>query len=148
MNAAAGFEIQLVDESGDPFALSNVSLEVTFFTNRRERYRFDVGASGSDGKLSVPYEKLDSIRKDNQAIALMDYNTKLEDCDDEILVRIPPLDELRNRLDAAKKWFPDQVEGLKRVIESSNNDALVSVTKQVALIPGEWTRIDVVARRR
>ena len=148
MNTATGLEIQLIDESGKPVALGNVSIEVVLFANQRERYRFDVGTSGPDGGLSVPFARLDSIRKDNQSIALMDYNTKLEECDDEILVRIPPLDELRKRLDAAQKWFPAQSDRLKDTIATSNNDAVIPVDQRFALLPEGWTKISLAAKRR
>jgi hypothetical protein len=114
-------DIQLVGTNGAKLKLRNVSLDIVFFCDGKERYRFDAGVTNWLGRCRTNYAALDGERKENQRIFLMDYNTKLEDCDEVVAIHMPSTDELRTRLEAVRNYFPTNIESVSRRFARSNN---------------------------
>src|ERR1700704_2628103 len=112
MNESSILEVHLVAEDHRPLALGRVTVEVVLFVRGRERYRFDVGVTDDNGRITAPYSLFEKIRKDNQSFALMDYNTTLGECDPEVVVRVPSVEELQRRLQALTKWFPENASSM------------------------------------
>lgn len=132
MKLGSVLDVQLVDAQGKPLAMSNVSIDVVLYCSGNERYRFDIGTTDTQGHISTSYEALDQTRMKNQAFALMDYNTKLEECDDTVGLAVPTLDQLHERLAAARKWFPkSESMHLDRVKSSKNGSIAVSGVKKI-----------------
>lgn len=121
MNLFSALSIQLVDVAHEPLPIPAVVIDVVFFCGGRERYRFDAGMTDPQGHLTVSYDFLENARTNNQAFALMDYNTALNDCDAVILLRAPAANELQLRLDALKKWFPERAISMSERFKSANN---------------------------
>jgi len=146
MNPGNVLEIQLKASDHEPQLISNVSIDVVFFCGGRERYRFDAGTTDAEGCITGSYDLFEAIRKENQSVALMDYNTKLEDCDSVVVVRAPTLEELGQRLDALKKWFPDRVSAMSEKIRRSNNGKVDVREARVNISDDEATRVNLFAR--
>lgn len=143
MRPGSILDIQLSSGHGVPLAISNVIIEVAFLQGGRERYRFDAGETDVDGNLSVSYDRFENIRKDNQSFALMDYNTKLEECDPILVVRVPTMAELHQRLDALNKWFPDRAPAIAERIKSANNGRVEAREVRALTVDGGRTRVDL-----
>jgi hypothetical protein len=146
MNLGNVFEIQLLDSERRPITMSDVSIDVIFLRGGRERYRFDAGKTDAQGHVTAPYDLFESIRKDNQSFAVMDYNTRLEDCDSVVIVRAPTLDELSQRLNAVKTWFPDRVPALAERLRLSNNGRLRVEEVRVSVENEAETRITLLGK--
>ena len=132
MKSGSVLDIQLVDMHGNPLAMPDISVDVVLYSGGQERYRFDAGATDAQGCISTSHDMLERTRKENQAFALMDYNTKLEDCEDTIGLAVPTLDQLRERLAAVRKWFPENEPKLsERVKDSKNGNVAASGIKKV-----------------
>jgi len=56
-------------------------VDFSFFTKGAFRYRFGIGRTNSAGQLTVSYHDVEMIRTQNAQFDLMDYNTRLEECD-------------------------------------------------------------------
>jgi hypothetical protein len=146
MNPGNILEIQLQDSKHGPILMSDVSVDVVFFCGGRERYRFDAGTTDAQGHVMAPYELFETIRKDNQSFAVMDYNTRLEDCDPVVVVRAPTLDELSQRLNAVKTWFPDRVSALAERLRLSNNGRLRVEEVRVSVENEAATRVTLLRK--
>lgn len=132
MKSGSVLDVQLVDVQGLPLAMPNVSIDVVLYCSGNERYRFDAGATDAQGRISTSYDMLERTRKQNQAFAVMDYNTKLEGCDDTVELAVPTLDQLRERLAAVRKWFLENEPKLSdRVKNSKNGSVAASGVKKV-----------------
>ncbi len=75
MKSGAVLEIQLSDSEDRPIPVADVSIDVVFLCGGRERYRFDGGMTDQEGHLRASYDLFESTRRENQKVALMDYNT-------------------------------------------------------------------------
>jgi hypothetical protein len=148
MNPLNVLDIQLVDEAHQALRLGRVSIDVIFFLKGRERYRFDAGCTNDDGKLMAPYRLFEDVRKDNQAFALMDYNTKIEECDADVIVRAPEIDELQQRLTALTKWFPDRALSMLEVLKVTNNGRIQAAEKRVRLGDEIPTQVKITSTLR
>ena len=89
MKPDQSLEIQLSDHADQPVNLGNVVVEIHFFTGGRYRYAFKVGRTDDAGHLSISYREIERLRGENAVENLMDYNTKLEDCDPTIKIVVP-----------------------------------------------------------
>jgi len=103
MKLGQSIEIQLTDRNGKPIDVANIMVDVYLFYDGKFRYAFDAGRTGNGGTLTITYDHLESQRRSNGAIFLMDYNTKLDDCDAKVELRIQTQAEL--------------LEGRKNVLE-------------------------------
>lgn len=92
MRHGQSIEIQLVDSYGKPLLLSNVIVALRFFTKGNYRYAFNIGRTNDIGRITVSYNDIEKQRSRNAEEYLMDYNTKLEDCDSTIRVVILPIE--------------------------------------------------------
>lgn len=113
-------EVQLTDDNGHALELGNVSVDATLYTQGRVRYRFFLGKTDARGRIFVTFDGLEKLRLRNQAFSIMDYNTRLQECDSRISFIVPSLDELRKRQAAIEKWFPEDVSKSGDVGESNN----------------------------
>lgn len=114
-------EVQLTDMQGAPLPLSDVLLQVMFFTSGRWRYTFDAGATDASGAATIDYASIENQRIENGKFALMDYNTKLEECDLEVKIHVLTGKDFEQRLSAVQSWYPDNLPKLERQIAESNN---------------------------
>jgi len=146
MRPGSALEIQLNDAHHVPLAVPHVFIEVVFLQGGRERYRFDAGETDGSGHLSVSYDHFKNIRKDNQSFALMDYNTQLEACDSTIIVRVPALEELHQRLVALSKWFPEEARVMDGRLKVSNNGGVEAGDARVLIVDNGITRVDLIGR--
>lgn len=106
MKPGQSIEIQLMDRSGQqPVDLANVMIDVHLFYNGRFRYAFDAGRTSNAGTRIVTYDDLEGQRRRNGAMFLMDYNTKLDDCDTKIELRIRTRAELIEARKAVLEQF-------------------------------------------
>ena len=117
-----------------------------FLCGGRERYRLDAGKTDVHGHITAPYDLFDSIRRDNQSFALMDYNTKLEDCDSVVLVYAPTVNELGQRLNALKKWFPDRASEMSERLRLSNNGRVQIQEARVTVRDGAETPVELLGK--
>jgi hypothetical protein len=148
MKTLSLLDIQLADETHQALRLGRVSIDVIFFVKGRERYRFDAGYTNDDGRLVAPYRLFEGIRKDNQSFALMDYNTTLEECDPDVIVRVPGIDELQRRLTALTKWFPDRAQSMLEIVNSTNNARVLATQRRVTLVEEAPTRVEITCTLR
>jgi len=121
MTPEQAIEIQLVGEGGEPLPLSGVHFYLLFFTSGRWRYTFAVGPTDGSGKAAVDYATLENERVENGKTALMDYNTKLEDCDREVKIHVLTGEDLEKQLNSARMWYPNTIPEVESKIAHSNN---------------------------
>ena len=88
-------------------------VDFSFFTKGAFRYRFGIGRTNSAGQLTVSYHDVEMIRTQNAQFDLMDYNTRLEECDAAIEITIDSGDQLRERYENVRRVYrrsPDWAE--------------------------------------
>jgi hypothetical protein len=98
-------EIQLINDRGEPASIGNIVVEVHFTTNGNYRYGFKVGRTDELGSLKVTYADVERERHSNAETNLMDYNTRLEECDPTITITIPSERNLREQYDNAMRFY-------------------------------------------
>lgn len=113
------FEIQLADRVGNPVA-KEVLIDIVLFLRQRVRYRFNLGTTDGSGLIKIDFQRLEEIRRSNQKDNLMDYNTPLTECDSIVEILVPSSGELKQRLEAVRKWFAD--DSVADVIAKAKND--------------------------
>jgi hypothetical protein len=97
--------IQLEDAKGQPLQLSGVLVEIHFFTKGNHRYTFVAGFTNETGAVRISYFDVEKLRSDGAKFFLMDYNTKLEECDPTVRINIPTDGQLRDAFENASRAF-------------------------------------------
>jgi hypothetical protein len=132
--------IRLVNANSEPLSLGNVDLEVNFFMKRNYRYGFKVGRTNESGVLNVSYTDIEKLRRKDAEQNLMDYNSRLEDCDSEVEIVIPSEKMLREEYNNAlrgygvppawaKHWpSNDRIEASPRKVEVNGPTTDVFIT--------------------
>lgn len=105
MKPNQAISIQLTDTEDHPLAVGNVLVEIHFFTRGLARYAFKAGRTNERGLLDISYANIEKLRLENARLFLMDYNTRLEECDSAIRITIPPERELRYAFEKTKNAF-------------------------------------------
>jgi hypothetical protein len=82
-----------------------VEVENNFFVNKNYRYGFKAGRTDQLGHLSVSYADVETLRREDAAENLMDYNTKLEACDPTVEIVVPSEEALRKQYDNAMRGY-------------------------------------------
>jgi hypothetical protein len=113
MKPAQSIQIQLVNGNGKPLHLGNVKLEIHFFTHGNFRYAFGVGLTDEKGYLKTSYSDVEKERREDSEYNLMDYNTKLDDCDSTVKIVILSGQELRERNEKALRYFDKPLDWAK-----------------------------------
>ncbi len=128
-------KVQLIDPKGEELRLSNIVLNVTLYMSGMRRYSFSGGETDFAGISLISFDGIIAEWQDNQRLFLMDYNTPLRDCDDDVGISAPSADELAARVSAAKKWFPEDLEKVSDDIEKSNNHCIESPAQKIKILP-------------
>ena len=105
MRAEQLLQIQLTDRENQPLLAANILIDVQFFVAGRLRYTFVAGRTASSGNLVVTYDDLEAMRRDMAQLFLMDFNTRLEDCDPTVNLKIPSQGSLITRHDNALRSY-------------------------------------------
>jgi hypothetical protein len=101
MHPNQAINIQLVADGNKALEVSDILIEIQFFTNGNDRFGFKVGRTNEKGKLTISYSDVEHLRCENAQRFLMDYNTKLEECDPTLKIEIPSERELRDEFEGA-----------------------------------------------
>jgi hypothetical protein len=119
--------------------MGNIMVEIEFFTNGNYRYGFGIGRTDRNGRLVASYDDLENHRLLLSGKYLMDYNTKLEDCDPIANVIVPSEEELRSRQQKVLRFYGRQPDWAKvwpsndRVTAESRTVKLTDETASVAI---------------
>ena len=113
MNSRQSLGIQLVSNDGAHLQIGNVLVELHFFAGGQYRFGFKIGRTNSAGALTISYDDVEKIRTERAAESLMDYNSKLEDCDNRIQVVIPSEVILRGQLATVQRIYETAPEWSK-----------------------------------
>jgi hypothetical protein len=89
--------VQLSTKEGKPHPIGNILLLIHFFTGGTYRYGFEAGRTDDTGQLTLSYDDVEKRRRTSAQEFLMDYNTKLEDCDAVVKIIVPSEQELLSR---------------------------------------------------
>ncbi|MBS0457274.1 MAG: hypothetical protein JSS44_08105 [Proteobacteria bacterium] len=120
MNRDFSIQIQLADAALRPLCVANVSIDAVLYLKGKMRYRFDAGRTNAQGCLAVTFDDIERLRLKNQEYSLMDYNTRLDECNDQISFVVPTLKELEQRRAAIQKWFPEAASESEKYRDSNN----------------------------
>lgn len=146
MNRGEGLNICLVDAAGQAAPVANVIVDATFFVGGALRYQFYAGRSDSRGRIEAGFDYFDCERRLNTAENLMDYNTRIEDCDSKVRLHVPSLDELKQRLQAVEKWYPQSARALADRLAGCANGNVTADDLMIDLERGKMTNVTVSCR--
>lgn len=144
MKQGQSIQIKLLTESGEPIHLGNVEIEINFFVNKNYRYGFKAGRTDQQGQLGLSYADVETLRREDAAENVMDYNTKLEACDPTIEIVVPSEEALCKQYDNAvrgyksppawaKHWPANaQIEATPRKIELDGSLTEVGIACKLA----------------
>jgi hypothetical protein len=139
MKPNQSIDIQLTDPNGEPAAVSDVMIDLSFFTKGNFRYRLGIGRTDKSGHLRVSYAEVEKARQRNAEFDIMDYNTRIEDCDPRVEIVIDSEHELRERYNNvirsyaeppswAEPWPSNaSVRGQKRLVELTSQTTRVEI---------------------
>ncbi len=137
MKPNASLEVRLVGRTGEPVGLSNVLVELHFYMNGNYRYAFKIGRTDQAGDLRVTFEDIEGFRSNHALQHLMDYNTRLEDCDPLVRVVIPSQEELNQQYRTVMKsyqvpppwavdWPSNTQQGQEKWVELGDRPAVIT----------------------
>jgi hypothetical protein len=100
--------VRLVDAIGNVLQVANVCVDVRFYMRGGGlRYGFDLGRTDGDGVVRTCLAAIQDQLDENRRHFLMDYNTPLSECGDEIGIYVPTPDDLAQREVNRSKYWPD-----------------------------------------
>lgn len=143
MKQNQSIEIQLVDAMGALLPLSEISIKLWFFTNGNYRYGFMIGRTNPAGHLSISYDDVENLRREDAAANLMDYNTELNECDAQVTILIPSEQQLREQLDSAKRFYRVPPQWAKSWPANGKIQAPLEVT---ITLNGDLTSVQIPTR--
>lgn len=145
MNENFKIEVQLTNGGGTALELANVTIDAVLYMQGRVRYRFCSGKTDARGCLCVTFDQLENSRLKNQSFSIMEYNTRLQECDPRVSFVVPSLNELQQRQTAIEKWFPEDASKAEDIEESNNGkllcetiDVNVELSKQKVFLACEY----------
>jgi hypothetical protein len=110
--------VRLHDRKGEPLAIAEVHLDLSFYIEGRFRYSFSLGRTDADGVCRTTFQEIERQLEANRRLFLMDYNTPLTDCDTSVGIVAPTAGELIERESAGVKWWPEEPS---RYVGTANN---------------------------
>lgn len=144
MQPGQKIEIQLLDDGGRRVRLANVLVNVTFYTSGHLRYVFDLRPTLPSGITGADFAELDTQRKENGLYSLMDYNTPLTACDQEVEASVPGEAQLRKRRQGIEEWNSRTVPSW--LLKWPVNGCLGPVQPLRVSMVGPVTHVDLVVR--
>ena len=105
MKPGQTINIQLTSRDNEPLPMGNVLVLINLFIGGRYRYGFFVGRTDDRGRLNVSYEDVEKLRHASAVQSVMDYNTKLDDCDPLIQIVVPTEEDLLGRKQRAFEHY-------------------------------------------
>ncbi len=143
MKPNQSFDVQLVNGNGDIVRLGNVAVELHLFTHGNFRDAFKVGRTDETGHMIISYQDVEAIRRENANFDLMDYNTRLDDCDPQVKIVIPSEQQLRKQVENAMRFYQAPPPWAKNW---PSNAQLRSQEKSVEVVD-QVTRVEILADR-
>jgi hypothetical protein len=129
--------IQLVNLDGSPLGMEAVYCRLNLYTHGTFRYCFKFGPTRNDGKLQITFEEVETERKAEGKIWLMDYNDPLTDCDSRVRLNIPSGDEMVASHNAITKFYNGATPEHAKPWLTANNAKIKAEDVFVELHDGE-----------
>lgn len=142
MKPGQSIHIQLLDETGAPLPAENIIVHIEFFTNGNYRYGFEAGRTDKKGRLVVSYDELEHRRLSLSSEFLMDYNTKLDECDPIIKIVILSEEELRSRQRKVLRFYGTEPDWAK----AWPSNARIKAESKTVDLANQVTTVDIPAR--
>jgi hypothetical protein len=143
MKPGQAIHIQLTDAEARPLPIDNVLVQIEFFKNGNYRYGFEAGRTDDRGQLIVSYDDVENQRRKRSVENLMDYNTRLEDCDPVAKITILSDRELRSREQKVLKNYgrePDWAQAWP-------SNARVEADQKTIELSGQAINVELLTRR-
>jgi hypothetical protein len=137
MKPNQSIEIQLVLGNNKPLQMENIIVEVHFFQHERHRFGFKVGRTDNHGRLNISYAEIEKIRFKNAKENLMDYNSKLDECDRGVKIVIPSESQLLDQYQNAVQSYLQSPEWAK--VWPSNSR--IKEKEIIAMVDGDLTYV-------
>jgi hypothetical protein len=97
MKQGQEIHVQMSTKEGQPLPVGNILLLIHFFVGGNYRFGFELGRTDDAGHLTVSYDEVEKRRHSAAQEFLMDYNTKLEECDSAVQIIAPSEQDLLSR---------------------------------------------------
>jgi hypothetical protein len=142
MKPGQSIQIQLTDEERRPLPIGNVMVQLELFTKGNYRYGFEAGRTDESGRLIVSYDDVEERRRRCSQQNLMDYNTRLEECDPTIRIVILPEQELLLRQQKVLQSYGREPDWA--AFWPSN--ARVKAQEQAVELTGQVVKVEILTR--
>jgi hypothetical protein len=143
MKPGQTIHIQLTDAEARPLPIDNVLVQIEFFTNGNYRYGFEAGRTDDRGQLIVSYDDVENRRRKCSLENLMDYNTRLDDCDPIAKIAILSERELRSREQKVVRNYGREPEWA----DAWPSNARLEAEEKTVELSGQTVNVEVLARR-
>lgn len=121
MKAGQSLLVRVQDSGGTGRPARAVLLVIALFWRGRKRYQFLLPPSDARGEVQISYAEIESMRRAEAAVYLMDYNTPLESCDDRFSLTMPSGSQLQQMQAVLKQQDRAEAHALVRQMTASSN---------------------------
>ncbi len=115
-----------VENLEDKKAAQNLVCYVEILAQKKNNYTLGPFLTDESGKIVLTQRLIGDTITEWMNEYPMDYASDLSDCKDEIVIKIPPIAQLKERVTILEKFYPDEAERLQALLGKAHNDRLAT----------------------
>jgi hypothetical protein len=132
MNCPEQITIKLKDLRNNKPA-SRYIIYLTVLANRKNNYTVGPLISDDNGTIVLTKKQIEDEIEDSISSFLMDYSSRLDDCKQEVEVKLYTQKSLRNKVEKLREFYPKNAQELEALLKNSGNDLEQDFITQVLM---------------
>jgi hypothetical protein len=140
MDCPNNFVIKISSKSHSD--VSNLIVNITIFADKKNNYGLDPMLTNELGEIHLTKELFKRKIKLSKESFIMDFSSDLENCKQEIEIKINSITNLNKIVSSINKYFPQEAKNLDHLISKANNNN-INFKKVCEVTPIENSVINV-----
>jgi len=111
--------------------VSGLVCSVELLTRHKNNFSIGLYRTDDNGSFIITKEKMEFKIKEDAEFFLMDYNNSPENLTGSIEIRIERIEDLQERVNRIKKFFPEKLNDVKFKLNNNKNDTISSTITKI-----------------
>lgn len=111
--------------------ISGLVCSVELLTRHKNNFSLGLYRTDENGSFIITKEKIEFKIKEDTEFFLMDYNNSPENLTGCVEIRIEKIEDLQERANRIKKFFPEKINDIEFILNNNKNDMISSTITKI-----------------
>jgi spore coat polysaccharide biosynthesis protein SpsF (cytidylyltransferase family) len=103
------------------YPVDNLILYIEIIAREKNNYGLGPLKTDQNGEVEVTRKMIEKEIHESKRMFIMDYSSNIEECSDEIIIKISSQEDLQRIRKNLQKFYPNNLESFDQIVMNANN---------------------------